>query len=49
MYGSETTGSNKKYRSVHIDNLKSMLHVRRTDKMRNGSVREHCDMKKEIN
>src|SRR5678816_4185262 len=53
LYGSETIFWNKKYRSkvqcVQMDNLRSMLGVRRINKMRNERIRELCGGKKGVN
>src|SRR5678815_5068657 len=53
LYSSETMVCNKKYRSkvqcVQMDNLRSMLGVRRIDKMRNELIRELCGVKKWVN
>ena len=53
MYGSEVTMWKHKYRTkvqaVQMDNLRSMLGVRRIDKMRNERIRELCGVKKGIN
>src|SRR5678815_2551252 len=53
FYGSETMVWNKKYRSkvqcVQMDNLRSMLGVKRINKMRNELIRELCGVKKGVN
>jgi hypothetical protein len=53
MYGSETMVWNPKYRSkmqaVQMDNLRGVLGIRRTDKVRNEYIRELCGVDKGIN
>jgi hypothetical protein len=52
MYGSETMVWNPKYRSkvqaVQMDNLRGVLGIRRTDKMRNEYIREVCGVDKGV-
>ena len=51
--GSETMVWNKKYRSkvqaVQMDNLRSVLGLKRTDKIRNEFIRNTCGVEKGIN
>ena len=53
LYGSEITVWYEKYRSrvqaVQMDNLRSVLGVRRIDRMRNERIRELCGVEKGIN
>src|SRR5678815_335511 len=53
MYSSESMVWNKRYRSkvqcVQMDNLRSVLGVRRIDKMRNERIGELCGAKKRVN
>ena len=52
LYGSEVTVWYPKYRSrvqaVQMDNLRSVLGVRRIDKMRNERIRELCGVEKGV-
>jgi hypothetical protein len=53
LYGSEVTVWCPKYRSrvqaVQMDNLRSVLGVRRIDKMRNERIRELCGVERGMN
>ena len=53
LYGSESMVWDRTYRSkvqaVQMDNLRSVLGVRRSDKIRNEIIRSICGVEKRIN